>query len=93
MQAASRESFDLILLDLEMPVMDGFTACRTLRQDPRLTSTPIVMLTGRAEDENILRGFENGVTDYITKPFTLAIVRTSVRNWLTRHGAPSDHAG
>ena len=93
MEAAGRQPFDLILLDLEMPVLDGFSACQAMRRDPRLASIPIVMLTGRAEDEHILRGFEHGVTDYITKPFTLALVRARVRNWLTRQGAAVEGNG
>jgi CheY-like chemotaxis protein len=92
-EAAGRQPFDLILLDLEMPVLDGFSACQAMRRDPRLASIPIVMLTGRAEDEHILRGFEHGVTDYITKPFTLALVRARVRNWLTRQGAAVEGNG
>jgi CheY-like chemotaxis protein/phosphoribosyl 1,2-cyclic phosphodiesterase len=81
---AAAEQPDLILLDVEMPEMDGFTACRTLRANPTLSSVPIVMLTARTEEQNILRGFDGGATDYITKPFSVAQVRARVRSWLTR---------
>jgi DNA-binding response OmpR family regulator len=86
-QMAGRQQFDLILLDVEMPEMDGFTACRQLRSDKSLDRVPIVMLTARAEDQNILKGFDGGATDYMTKPFAVSQVRARVRSWLTRAAA------
>src|SRR5262249_305225 len=84
LEAARDGAFDLVLLDLEMPLLDGLAACRAMRREPRLANLPIVILPGRSEDEQILRGFEHGVTDYITKPFAVAQVRSRVRNWLMR---------
>lgn len=81
---AGQHLFDLILLDVEMPEMDGLTVCRTLRADQRLASVPIVMLTARSGAEDIMAGFAEGVTDYMTKPFALPQVRARVRAWLTR---------
>lgn len=83
----TQQRFDLILLDIEMPGMDGYAACRALRSDARLEAVPIVMLTGRAEAEDVLAGFSEGVTDYMTKPFSVSQVRARVRAWLTRAGA------
>ena len=76
---ASHQQFDLIMLDVEMPEMDGFSACRALRAEPQTANVPIVMLTARAEEENIMRGFDGGATDYMTKPFAVSQVRARVR--------------
>lgn len=84
LEMAQRDSFDLILLDMQMPQLDGLDVARALRGDPRLAGVPIVMLTGRAGEEDIQAAFAEGVTDYITKPFAVAQVRARVRSWLTR---------
>ena len=81
---ASQQTFDLILLDAIMPVLDGFAACRQMRADTRLALVPIVMLTARTGDQDVLAGFGEGVTDYMTKPFAVSQVRARVRAWLTR---------
>jgi CheY-like chemotaxis protein len=86
---AGRYQFDLILLDVEMPEMDGLTACRTLRANSQFDSVPIVMLTARKEPEDIAAGFAEGVTDYMTKPFAMPLVRARVRSWLTRAASGS----
>ncbi len=71
---------DLILLDLMMPEMDGFEVCRRLKADPAVASIPIIFLTASNEMEHLVKGFEAGAVDYITKPFNapelLARVRT-----------------
>lgn len=84
LETAQRDSFDLILLDVQMPQRDGLDVARALRSDPRLAGVPIVMLTGRSGEEDIQAAFAEGVTDYITKPFAVAQVRARVRSWLTR---------
>ena len=60
---------DLILLDVMMPEMDGFEACRHLKADPATDDIPIIFLTARTETDDIVRGLELGAVDYITKPF------------------------
>jgi two-component system phosphate regulon response regulator PhoB len=77
---------DLILLDWHMPRMDGLAVSRTLRaaSDPRLHRVPIVLITGNASAEDMEEGFAAGVTDYLTKPFTPANLRTRARAWLLR---------
>jgi diguanylate cyclase (GGDEF)-like protein len=75
---------DAILLDIQMPVMDGYEVCRRLKEDPRTAPLPIVFLTARHTDqEEIIRGLELGANDYITKPFNneelLARVAVMVR--------------
>lgn len=59
---------DIILLDAMMPHMDGFTTCRELKRDPELRAIPVIFMTGLSETEDIVRGFEAGGVDYITKP-------------------------
>jgi DNA-binding response OmpR family regulator len=81
-----QQQFDLVLLDLQMPAMDGFSVCRILRSDARLQSLPILVLTVRSDPADILAGFAEGATDYMTKPFSEAQLRARVRSWLTRGG-------
>lgn len=74
---------DLIVLDVMMPVMDGYEVARRVRRHPANTHVPIIMLTAKSEVEDKLAGFEAGADDYITKPFgpqeLLARVRTKIR--------------
>jgi CheY-like chemotaxis protein len=73
---------DLILLDILMPEMDGFEVCRRLKSDPRYQDIPIIFLSGLAEDADEARGLSLGAADYISRPFSLAIVKARVRNHL-----------
>ena len=72
--------FDLILLDIMMPEMDGFEVCKKLKESERTRDIPIIFLTARTETENVVKGLEMGAVDYVTKPFNaeelLARVRT-----------------
>lgn len=61
--------FDLVLLDVNMPGMDGFDVCRKIRSNPRLDKMPVFFLTAETLRESVLKGFEVGAQDYITKPF------------------------
>ncbi len=69
LEKARSERPDLILLDIMIPYIDGYEVARTLRQDEELKSTPIVLLSAKAQDEDIQRGLDIGVDEYITKPF------------------------
>lgn len=60
---------DLILLDIAMPVMDGYEVCEKLKADPVTRDIPVIFLTARTEPEDILKGFKTGAVDYILKPF------------------------
>ena len=75
---------DLVLLDLNMPKMDGREVCRALRAESRTREVPVVVLTASGSDVDIMQGFQDGATDYITKPFAPAMVRTRIRSWLLR---------
>jgi len=59
---------DIVLIDALMPGMDGFEACRQMRRNPALAGVPIIFMTGLTESEHVLRGFEAGGVDYVTKP-------------------------
>ena len=61
------ENFDLIIMDIMMPELDGFSACREIR---KTTSTPVIMLSARGEEYDRIHGFELGVDDYVVKPFS-----------------------
>ena len=60
---------DLILLDVSMPEMDGFEVCRVLKNMPELSNIPVLFITARTDTEDVVRGFNVGGVDYITKPF------------------------
>lgn len=83
-ELARRDGFDLIMLDVQMPKLDGLAAARQLLRDDRLAGVPIVMLTARTADKDIEAAFAEGVTDYITKPFAVSQMRARVRSWLAR---------
>jgi CheY-like chemotaxis protein len=59
---------DLILMDVVMPKMDGFEACRRIREEPRTSAIPIIMVTTRGEPDHVEEGFASGCNDYVTKP-------------------------
>ena len=67
---ARSEKPDLILLDIMMPRIDGYEVARTIRADADIAATPIIMLSAKAQDDDIKKGLELGVNEYITKPFS-----------------------
>jgi DNA-binding response OmpR family regulator len=77
------QDVDLILLDVQMPGLDGFGACRALRADPRRAAIPIVMLTAQSDPDLIATARGAGANDCMAKPFTVAELRVRVRTWLT----------
>ena len=73
--------FDLIILDVMMPEMDGIEACMKIRE---FSNVPIIMLTAKSEDADKLMGFESGADDYLTKPFNILELKARVRALLRR---------
>jgi two-component system alkaline phosphatase synthesis response regulator PhoP len=69
-QKCREEHPDLVVLDVMMPKMDGFEACRAIKRDPELTGTPVILLSAKARDIDQKQGYEVGADDYITKPFS-----------------------
>ena len=70
---------DLILLDVDMPEMDGFEACRRLKADPATSAIPVVFLSGASTAQQKVQGLDLGAVDYVTKPFDPAELRARVR--------------
>jgi CheY-like chemotaxis protein len=75
---ALAEQPDLILMDVVMPGMDGFEACRRLRSEGPTRKTPIILVTTRGSHAHIERGYESGCTDYVIKPFDAAVLRAKI---------------
>jgi len=75
---------DLIILDLMLPGLDGLDVCRMLRSDDQTARVPIVMLTAKGEDADIVSGLELGADDYITKPFSPRVVIARIKAVLRR---------
>lgn len=71
LKVARRQPTDLVLLDVIMPGMDGYTVCREMRADPLLAEVPILFLTAKAKDEDKISGFLAGADDYLCKPFNV----------------------
>lgn len=87
LQHFQQKSYDILLLDVMMPGIDGFDVCRTIR---RQSSVPIIMITARGEDYERIMGLDIGADDYIVKPFSAAEVMARVRAILRRlPAAPS----
>ena len=88
-ELAREGSFDLILLDLMMPKIDGLQACMRIRE---FSNVPVIMLTAKGEDTDKLLGFEYGADDYITKPFNILELKARIRALLRRSGAAGQQA-
>ena len=84
---AKRWKPDLVLLDLMLPGLDGFTVAQRIRETDGLSATRIIMLTARTQSEDIVRGLEAGADDYVTKPFDRKVLLARVRAVL-RRGLP-----
>ena len=81
-----REKPDLIVLDLMLPDLDGLEVCRRLKQNDDTRSIPIVMVTAKGEEADIVTGIELGADDYVTKPFSPRVLMARLRNVLRRNG-------
>lgn len=75
-------SYDLIILDLMLPVLDGYSVCRKIRE---ISQVPIIMLTAKSEGSDKLLGFEYGADDYVTKPFDILELKARIRVILRRY--------
>lgn len=90
----SRRLPDLVILDLMLPGTDGYAFCRMLRADERTAEIPVIMVTARDEEADIVAGLEVGADDYLTKPFSARVLMARVRAVLRRATAePEDGEG
>jgi two-component system, OmpR family, alkaline phosphatase synthesis response regulator PhoP len=84
---------DILLLDLMLPGVDGLEVCRLLKQDPKTQHIPIIMLSAKGEEADIVTGLELGAADYITKPFSPKVLIARLRAVLRRRAAESVSEG
>jgi PleD family two-component response regulator len=89
LELAYNHPFDLIMLDIRLPDIDGFELCRQLRTTRKTQDIPIIFLTEKRDRVDKLQGLELGVVDYITKPFDIQELRLRVRNAINRAQMPS----
>ena len=78
----AERTFDLVLLDVMMPEVDGFAVCRRIKEDPRLKDIPVIFLTAKGGGDALAEGFESGAVMYINKPFTANKLLTIVNTML-----------
>jgi DNA-binding response OmpR family regulator len=95
LKQAKSEHPDLIILDLMLAEMDGLEVCKRVRSDPQTAMTPIIMLTAKAEESDMVVGLELGADDYVTKPFSpkalVARVKALFRRLERKQEEPSRH--
>jgi len=91
LRSAVEKKPDLILLDLMLPDVDGLEVCRRVRQDPNIASTPIIMVTAKGEETDLVLGLGVGADDYVAKPFSVRELVARVKAVLRRGAhAPED---
>lgn len=76
------KKFDLVLLDIMMPEMNGYEVCRYIKQDPAMADMPVIFLTARTDKDSLVEGFDAGAQDYISKPFDMKELLLRVRTHL-----------
>lgn len=81
-ERAKGEHPDLVLMNVVMPRMNGFEACKRMRREQSLQGTPIILLTTRGEEEYVEAGFQSGCNDYLTKPINSWELLTLLRSYL-----------
>jgi len=87
---ARADAPSLIVLDLMLPGLDGLDVCRILTNDPRTAHIPIIMVTARGEEADIVTGLELGADDYVTKPFSPRVLLARIRAVLRKRAARAD---
>jgi two-component system, OmpR family, alkaline phosphatase synthesis response regulator PhoP len=92
-EQAKSQKPDLVILDLMLPGIDGLTVCRILQSNDATGRIPIIMLTAKGEESDVVAGLELGAEDYVTKPFSQRVLLARVRTALRRHKtAPVDES-
>jgi len=80
---------DVILLDLLLPRVDGLEVCRQLKGDPKTRNIPVIMLTAKTEEADVVTGLEMGADDYVTKPFSPRVLLARIKAVLRRRAQPA----
>lgn len=81
-----REQPDLILLDINIPKKNGIEVCRLIRESEHNSNVVIIIVSGMTLENDLIKGFEGGADDYITKPFSIGNLKSRVKSWLMRKG-------
>jgi len=89
LKSARKQPPDLIVLDWMLPAVDGLEVCRRLKSDPKTADIPIIMLTAKGQESDMIAGLERGADDYIAKPFSPRVLTARVRALLRRKEAES----
>ena len=90
LERIEEEDFDLVLLDIMLPGVDGIEVCKRIRRNPRASHLPILMLTAKTEEEDIVHGLDSGADDYITKPFSPKVLIARIKALLRRSRQKKD---
>ncbi len=93
LSTARKNAPDLILLDLMLPGVDGRDVCRILKSDPALAAIPVIMLTAKGEESDIITGLEMGADDYIPKPFSPKVLVARIKAVLRRRAGKDKDPG
>ncbi len=83
---------DMVLLDLMLPGIDGLEICRRLRTQESTKDTPIIMLTAKGEESDVVKGLELGADDYVTKPFSIKVLLARVNTVIRRRNEPAEES-
>ena len=86
LEFVARENPDLVLLDVMMPILDGFQVLRRLKSDDETKGIPVIMLTAKGQEKDIVFGIETGAVDYVTKPFSFAELIARINRALSPSG-------
>jgi two-component system, OmpR family, alkaline phosphatase synthesis response regulator PhoP len=86
--AAEREKPDIIVLDIMLPGMNGLDVCRKIKNNPELMNIPIIMISAKSEELDVVLGLELGADDYVTKPFSPKILLSRIKAVLRRQNEP-----
>lgn len=92
LDAVRKEKPDLVLLDLMLPGIDGVTVCKKIKRDPKIKNIPVIMLTARTTDDDMIEGLEVGADDYVTKPFNPRVLLARIKIAL-RKGSAGEGSG
>lgn len=87
-RAIEREKPDLVILDIMLPGMSGLDVCRKIKSSPELKSTPVIIISAKSEELDVILGLELGADDYVTKPFSSKVLFSRIRAVLRRGNEP-----
>lgn len=90
LESVAEQHPDLIVMDVMMPEMDGFAALQKLKENPATAKIPVIMLTAKAQDEDVFKGWKSGADLYLTKPFNPAELLTFVKRIFESQSAEKD---